>query len=90
MPNKVIVHCAALEGAEPLTFVWLKNGARISPNQKVTVKHHSESSSLTIANVGAEDIGNYSCTVTNAAGSDTVVSELLVTGEPLSFSLLRP
>ncbi|KAH9364297.1 hypothetical protein HPB48_008465 [Haemaphysalis longicornis] len=89
MPNKVIVHCAVLEGAEPLTFVWLKNGARIAPSQKVTLKHHSESSSLAIANVGAEDIGNYSCTATNAAGSDTVVSQLLVTGEPLSFLLRR-
>ncbi|KAL3203346.1 hypothetical protein MRX96_041928 [Rhipicephalus microplus] len=67
---KVIVYCAVLEGSEPLTFSWTKDGHRLANGARLQVKQLSETgSSLTITAVGAEDIGNYTCTVSNVAGS---------------------
>lgn len=38
-------------------------------------------STLTIAQVNAEDVGNYTCQATNAVGSDNYSAQLLVTGQ---------
>ncbi|XP_075526205.1 cell adhesion molecule Dscam2-like [Dermacentor variabilis] len=84
MPKKVIVHCAVLEGTEPLKFVWTKDGLPVENGHRLHVKQHSETlSSLTITDVGAEDIGNYTCAVSNVAGSDSATSQLLVKGETI-------
>ncbi|CAN8002018.1 unnamed protein product [Ixodes hexagonus] len=95
MPKKVIVHCVVLDGSEPFKFTWLKDGVTLASNRKLQVKVLSETlSSLTILDVGAEDIGNYTCTVSNTAGSDKFTSELLVTGvpriQPFSFPTNPP
>ncbi|KAH7966798.1 hypothetical protein HPB49_019604 [Dermacentor silvarum] len=83
MPKKVVVHCTVVEGSEPFDFSWAKDGARLEPNSRVEVKQLSETvSSLAISKAGAEDIGNYTCLVTNAAGSDAATSQLLVTEAP--------
>ncbi|KAH7975126.1 hypothetical protein HPB49_024198 [Dermacentor silvarum] len=81
--RKVIVYCAVLEGSEPLTFVWTKDGRELANGGRLHIKQLSETgSSLTIATVGAEDIGNYTCTVSNVAGSDSATSQLLVKDAP--------
>lgn len=36
--------------------------------------------SLAVHEISAEDIGNYTCRVSNAAGRDAFTSELVVTG----------
>ncbi|KAH7958038.1 hypothetical protein HPB51_027975 [Rhipicephalus microplus] len=83
MPKKVIVHCAVLEGTEPLKFVWTKDGLPVQDAHRLHVQQHSETlSSLTITDVGAEDIGNYTCAVSNVAGSDSASSQLLVKEAP--------
>ncbi|KAH6921921.1 hypothetical protein HPB50_006466 [Hyalomma asiaticum] len=84
MPKKVIVHCAVLEGTEPLKFVWTKDGLPVENGHRLHVEQHSGTlSSLTITDVGAGDIGNYTCTVSNVAGSDRATSQLLVKGEAI-------
>ncbi|KAM7294612.1 hypothetical protein ISCGN_024118 [Ixodes scapularis] len=83
MPRKVVVHCVVLEGREPFKFTWLKDGVTLVSGRKLQVKILSEAlSSLTVLDVGAEDIGNYTCTVSNTAGSDRFTSELLITAVP--------
>ncbi|XP_049276092.1 titin-like [Rhipicephalus sanguineus] len=83
MPKKVVVHCSAVEGSEPFEFSWIKDGARLESNSRMEVKQLSETlSTLTINKAGAEDIGNYTCIVRNAAGSDAATSQLLVTEAP--------
>ncbi|EEC18936.1 conserved hypothetical protein, partial [Ixodes scapularis] len=79
MPKKVIVHCAVLEGSEPFAFSWLKDGNILANSRRLQVKVSEAMSLLTIVDLNAEDIGNYTCVVTNAAGSDSFTSQLLVT-----------
>ncbi|KAK8780166.1 hypothetical protein V5799_018494 [Amblyomma americanum] len=83
MPRKVIVHCAVLEGTEPLSFAWMKDGVRVENSRRLhTTQLSGTLSSLAITDVGAEDIGNYTCTVSNVAGSDSATSQLLVKDAP--------
>ncbi|KAH7958040.1 hypothetical protein HPB51_027977 [Rhipicephalus microplus] len=83
MPKRVVVHCSAVEGSEPFQFSWIKDGARLESHPRVEVKQLSETlSTLTIYKAGAEDVGNYTCIVTNAAGSDAATSQLLITEAP--------
>ncbi|KAG0435993.1 hypothetical protein HPB47_018204, partial [Ixodes persulcatus] len=90
MPKKVVVHCVVLEGDEPFKFSWLKDGIALASNRKVQVKVSEAVSSLTITTVDAEDIGNYTCVVRNAAGSDSFTSQLLVTVPPKLQPLFLP
>ncbi|KAG0439399.1 hypothetical protein HPB47_016663, partial [Ixodes persulcatus] len=85
--KKVVVSCVAVEGDEPLSFTWLKGGRPVTTGKRIAVRRLqvkvSEAvSSLTIVDLSAEDIGNYTCVVTNAAGSDSFTSQLLVTEAP--------
>ncbi|MEY2882102.1 MAG: hypothetical protein RLZZ15_4482, partial [Verrucomicrobiota bacterium] len=61
-------------GTAPLTYQWAKNSAAISG---------ATSASYTLTTTQASDAGNFSCTVTNAAGSATsAVAVLAVTAAP--------
>lgn len=72
-----------------MEFVWLKDGVKVDANRRLQVKQISETAStLTIPEVGAEDIANYTCAVSNAAGSDSVTSQLVVTCESSDVILL--
>ena len=44
-----------------LNYTWLQDGSALP----------SANETLTIQNVNVSDVGNYSCLVSNAAGSDT-------------------
>ncbi|KAK8780163.1 hypothetical protein V5799_018491, partial [Amblyomma americanum] len=84
---KVVFHCTVLEGEEPFKFVWYKDSLLVHPNQNIQVRTLSESlASLTILEVTAGDIGNYTCEVSNSAGKDHVSAELLVTAAPVWLS----
>src|SRR6266850_753710 len=53
-------------GTAPLSYSWTKNGTRLSDGGNIT---GSRTSTLTVANVGAADAGNYAVVVSNPAGS---------------------
>lgn len=90
LSTKVIVHCIALDGDEPLTFAWTKDGRRLTSGNSIHIKQLSETvSSLTVLEVGAKDMGNYTCTASNTAGSDSATSRLVVKGELVLRSRLR-
>ncbi|KAH9364290.1 hypothetical protein HPB48_008472 [Haemaphysalis longicornis] len=79
--KKVVVHCTALEGDEPFKFAWYKGSMPVVTSHKVNVRALSESvTSLTILELTAEDIGNYTCEAVNNVGVDRVSAELLVKG----------
>ncbi|CAN7943612.1 unnamed protein product, partial [Ixodes hexagonus] len=77
--KKVVVSCVAMEGDEPLTFTWLKDGRPLASGKRVFVAKFTENIALlTIAEVTAEDIGNYTCAVSNNAGKDSYTTALVV------------
>ncbi|KAL3203341.1 hypothetical protein MRX96_041923 [Rhipicephalus microplus] len=84
LKKKVVVSCVAVEGDAPLRFAWSKDGGAEGERKRYTVDTlSSHLSSLTIPEVTAQDIGNYTCRVANAAGTDTFTASLLVQGSVL-------
>lgn len=80
--KKVVVSCVAMEGDEPLSFAWLKDGRSLAQEQRVFVAKLTENmASLTIPEVTAEDIGNYTCVASNKAGRDSYTTALIVNGQ---------
>ncbi|KAL3203339.1 hypothetical protein MRX96_041922 [Rhipicephalus microplus] len=82
--RKVVVHCTVLEGDEPFEFAWYKDNQLVVADKNVQVRTLSESvTSLTVHEVAAENVGNYTCEASNVAGSDRTSAELLVKDAPL-------
>nr|XP_054925248.1 cell adhesion molecule DSCAML1-like [Dermacentor andersoni] len=78
----IAVTCIASQGAQPLHFEWLKDGRPLPVEGRKAISKMVTAtvSVLTLLDVGAEDVGNYTCTATNAAGSDGFTAELVVAG----------
>jgi hypothetical protein len=66
-------------GSSPLTYQWKKGGANLRDGGNIS---GSTSASLAIAEVAAADTGDYTVTVSNAAGS--------VTSAPASLNVVAP
>src|SRR5205814_751076 len=49
-------------GTAPLSYAWMKNGTQLSDGGNIT---GSRTTTLTVANVGAADAGNYAVVVSN-------------------------
>lgn len=68
---RTVVLCAVIDGDAPFTFTWLKNGNKIREGKDLNVRSVDDfTSTLILTNLGPEHNGNYSCRVSNAAGSD--------------------
>ncbi|XP_070397520.1 leucine-rich repeats and immunoglobulin-like domains protein 1 [Dermacentor albipictus] len=80
----IAVTCIASQGAQPLHFEWLKDGRPLPVGGRKAISKMvtASVSLLTVLDVGAEDVGNYTCTATNAAGSDRFTAELVVADQP--------
>jgi beta-galactosidase len=72
LPGQSATFTVAVAGSTPITYQWQKDGTNIGTN----------SPTLTISSVKANDVGNYSVTVTNAANS--------VTSSTATLGLLPP
>ena len=75
------VACAVVRGSPPFRFRWTRNGDDLASSPRVLVRSYDKYSSVEISNVEAEDRGNYSCSASNAAGSDIFVASLDVKRE---------
>ncbi|XP_075560500.1 cell adhesion molecule Dscam1-like isoform X6 [Dermacentor variabilis] len=83
----VTVSCFASEGQPPLSFSWLKDEVKIPSGPKFAVRHPLDKmSTLTIHEVAAADIGNYTCEAKNDGGSDRTTASLVVTAAPVWLS----
>lgn len=70
--------CSVASGSKPLKFEWCKNNL---PLQKEIFKIQSIdewNSLLKSASVDTSDIGNYTCRVSNAFGSDSATTMLKI------------
>lgn len=69
--------------------MWQKDGVEFKSNSQITVSHTASSSTLTIRRIRPEDVGNYTCTATNADGASEVIVPLVVIGKQLSISKIQ-
>ena len=57
-----------IEGSAPFQVTWLKNGKRISANEKYRIVSQGSMSSLEIQSFESSDIGEYQCDASNEVG----------------------
>jgi hypothetical protein len=82
------IFTVAASGTGPLSFRWQKNGASLSDGGRIS---GATSSTLTISNVALADAASYSVAVSNAFGTRTSQTALLVvTAGSLSLVAAEP
>lgn len=92
--DTVTATCTVLKGDHPIQIEWALNGEPISRNHYdiVIVNTSKRVSVLTIDAVTARHAGEYSCSVSNAAGGTSYSASLAVNGttptSPCNFSFL--
>ncbi|XP_040074519.1 Down syndrome cell adhesion molecule-like protein Dscam2 [Ixodes scapularis] len=72
------IFCSVQKGSRPLTFSWMKDG-RVIRNGVTSLEDYS---TLTMDPVTAQSAGNYTCVVSNSAGTDRYTSTLEVKQPP--------
>lgn len=69
--------CTVKRGDPPLTFRWLHDGKDITKHRVTTI---GSSSHLSIGKIETEDVGNYTCIVSNSMGSNEVTAKIVIEG----------
>ncbi|XP_067142264.1 follistatin-related protein 4-like isoform X1 [Centruroides vittatus] len=77
------VICSAITGDLPLTFIWKKDGVTVENFHDITLVSNDLFSVLVIASIKAENVGNYTCILKNAFGSDTYTASLVMKGSTI-------
>ncbi|KAG8195695.1 hypothetical protein JTE90_002959 [Oedothorax gibbosus] len=76
------VICTLRRGDLPVTFRWFFNNRPIEDEKLGKVASYDVRSSVYLMeSLKAENVGNYTCEVTNKAGQDMASGQLLVEGE---------
>ncbi|OTF80268.1 Immunoglobulin domain containing protein [Euroglyphus maynei] len=78
--SDIVLTCNVAKGTKPFRFQWHKDNVEISDNKHSRIEIKDIYSFLTLYNIDREDIGNYSCIVTNQFGFDRISFQLDVTG----------
>lgn len=74
--------CSVRKTSRPPEISWLRDGREISSDERISlVKVSQNSITLSIKNVLPEDVGNYTCVVNTAEGSESVTVALVVAGD---------
>ncbi|XP_075730369.1 neural cell adhesion molecule 1-like [Rhipicephalus microplus] len=80
--EETVATCFVKKGsAGPYSLAWHKEGEPVRNSDRVVVTVKSTSTALSIDGVQVEDIGNYTCSATNSAGTDALTLPLLISGE---------
>jgi hypothetical protein len=76
------VVCATQEGSDPLFFTWAKNGQTIKsrPDVNYKIENSEMFSTFAIRKLNRNDAANYTCTVSNSIGSDSLTVVLTIKG----------
>lgn len=71
--------CTVVAGDQPLDIVWLKDGEPLLDRGK-TQKLDDYTLILSLRRLQLEDMGNYTCQVSNPAGTTSYMATLRVKG----------
>lgn len=77
--NHIRVECAFTGVPEP-TVKWFKDYQPLHDTSRISIASSGEQSTLVISDCITRDMGLYSCTVTNIAGSSTTAAYVHVNG----------
>ena len=81
--QRFAVMCAVRKGSLPMTFSWRRNGVPVPQNDEIKVVHNDDyQETLQIMKLSATHIGNYTCAVKNAFGSDQISVGVLLKLRP--------
>uniref|UniRef100_A0A8C3XMM8 Ig-like domain-containing protein n=1 Tax=Chelydra serpentina TaxID=8475 RepID=A0A8C3XMM8_CHESE len=78
-----------VSGSLPITAKWYKDGKEIYDSAKYKSLCHENTVSMEVSNLELADTANYTCSVTNIAGSDSCSAVLTVKGLELFTSSLN-
>ncbi|KAH7974625.1 hypothetical protein HPB49_017482 [Dermacentor silvarum] len=81
--EETVATCFVKKGSVgPYTLTWHKEGKPVYNSDRVVVTVKATSTALSIDSVQVEDIGNYTCSATSAAGTDVLTLPLLISAPP--------
>ncbi|OTF82921.1 Immunoglobulin domain containing protein, partial [Euroglyphus maynei] len=78
--SALVLTCNIAKGSKPFRFQWFKNGVELSGGSRSMIETKDIFSLYTLRNIDFNDMGNYSCVVTNEFGFDKLSIQLTVTG----------
>lgn len=78
---RAAVTCVISSGDPPFKFSWHKDGSSLLGNNRVSFTNHEFMSALVISDLGPDDNGNYTCSVSNDAGRDEKFDVLNMKGK---------
>ena len=91
--DRTTLTCTVARGDSPLTLLWQKDGAPVTPDSLSSVKilnFDEFNSMLIIESLKLAHIGNYSCSAVNAAGQSAVWTAINVHGTCAFFVFQSP
>nr|XP_046911747.1 titin-like [Dermatophagoides farinae] len=77
--SDIVFTCNVAKGTKPFQFQWHRNNVELRDHKRSRIESKDIYSLLTLYNIDVEDIGNYSCIVTNQFGFDKLLFHLDVT-----------
>ncbi|XP_076327077.1 cell adhesion molecule Dscam1-like isoform X2 [Tachypleus tridentatus] len=81
---RIRIMCSVILGDPPFHFSWLKDGVVLSASYGLSVQYFQDYSILSTTNLVPKNSGNYTCSVSNGAGTASN-SALLVVNAPPSW-----
>lgn len=78
--------CVVTDGQPPFKFTWLKDGQEIAQSSTVVIRVFDDyTSNLALTNLGPDSNGNYTCKVSNVAGTTQYSDVLLMKSKSTVF-----
>ena len=78
--SDLVLTCNVAKGSKPFRFQWFRNGVELTGSSRSSIETKDIFSLYTLRNIDSNDMGNYSCVVTNEFGFDKLWIQLTVTG----------
>jgi hypothetical protein len=72
--------CSPIHGDSPFKFEWVFKNTSIENFFEIRIENTKRSSTLSIESVAATHSGEYTCKVSNIAGSTSITTALVVKG----------
>lgn len=85
MGSEALMTCGLKKGSLPLSFKWFKNGQIIQSTDSVSIGTNDFASNLVFKSLSMSDAGEYTCTVSNTFGSDSITIKVIVEGLLIKF-----